>query len=148
MNDQVTQRPVVTIRVFVQDATGRILLLKRANSQYDNGMWSLPGGKIDYGDSPEYTVEKELMEETKLAVSQVQFLFYQNSLPKQPGKMHCINLYFSCQCTGEVKLDSENSDFVWASPEKALEYKPVFGAQEAIERWRGTSGLKNHIHHR
>jgi 8-oxo-dGTP diphosphatase len=135
MKDQTTQRPVVTIRVFAQDAAGRILLLKRANSQYDNGMWSLPGGKIDYCDSPEYTVEKEVMEETRLAVSNVQFLFYQNSPPKQPGKMHCINLYFSCQCTGEVTLDSENSDFAWATPEKALEYEPVFGAEEAISRY-------------
>jgi hypothetical protein len=50
--------------------------------------------KPDYGDTPEHTVDKELEEETALAAKNVEFLFYQNSPPTEPGKMHCLNLYF------------------------------------------------------
>ncbi len=129
------QRPVVAIRAIAQNPHGHILLLKRANSEYGDGQWCLPGGKLDYGDTPEHTVEKELQEETGLAASDVSFLFYQNSTPVQPGKMHCVNLYFSCACKGKVSLNEESSESAWVTPEQALEYKPVFGAEEAIRRW-------------
>lgn len=135
MNESTDQRPVVAIRAIVQDPQGRILLLKRAHSEYGKSQWCLPGGKLDYGDTPEHTVQKELQEETGLTVSNVTFLFYQNSLPLQKGKMYCVNLYFACSCTGKVSLNEESSEFVWVSPQKALEYKPVFGAEEAIKRW-------------
>ncbi len=135
MNETDPQRPVVAIRAIVLDRQGRVLLLKRSNSEYGEGQWCLPGGKLDYNDTPENTLEKELREETGMAVSNPSFLFYQNSLPLQPGKMHCLNLYFACSCAGQVTLNEESSEFVWVSPQKALEYKPVFGAEEAIRRW-------------
>jgi 8-oxo-dGTP diphosphatase len=135
MSEIAAQRPVVAIRAITQDSHGRILLLKRANSEYGEGQWCLPGGKLDYNDTPEHTVEKELLEETGLAVADVTFLFYQNSLPMQPGKMHCVNLYFTCSGTGKVSLNEESSEFVWVTPEKALEFKPAFGADEAIQKW-------------
>lgn len=130
-------RPVVAIRVFATDAEGRILLLRRANSEYGEGEWCLPGGKLDYGDSPEHTVEKELAEETALVAKNVSFLFFQNSLPITPGKMHCLNLYFRCTVDGTVTLNEESSEFAWLSMAEALARKPVFGAEAAIRRMLG-----------
>jgi 8-oxo-dGTP diphosphatase len=129
-----TQLPVVAIRVFATDAQGRILLLRRANSEYGDGQWCLPGGKLDYGDSPEHTVEKELAEETALAAKDITFLFFQNSPPIAAGKMHCLNLYFRCTVTGQVALNEESSDFAWLPLAEALARKPVFGAEAAIRR--------------
>jgi 8-oxo-dGTP diphosphatase len=128
------QRPVVAIRIFATNASNRILLLRRANSEYGDGQWCLPGGKLDYGDTPEHTVEKELEEETALAAKSVEFLFYQNSPPPEPGKMHCLNLYFRCTVDGAVTLNEESSEFVWLPLEQALAKQPVFGAIEAIQR--------------
>ena len=127
-------RPVVAIRVFASDAAQRILLLRRANSEYGEGQWCLPGGKLDYGDTPEGTVAKELVEETNLVAKDVTFLFYQNSPPVQAGKMHCLNLYFRCTTEEAVTLNQESSEFVWLTLEEALAKKPVFGAEEAIRR--------------
>ena len=127
-------RPVVAIRVLAFDTTGRVLLLRRANSEYGEGQWCLPGGKLDYGDTPEHTVDKELAEETGLVAKDVVFLFYQNSLPIEAGKMHCLNLYFRCTVQGRVTLNRESSDFVWLTPQEALAKKPVFGAEEALRR--------------
>ena len=127
-------RPVVAIRVFAFDASGRILLLRRASSEYGEGQWCLPGDKLDYGDTPEGTVDKELAEETSLAATDVTFLFYQNSLPIAAGKMHCLNLYFRCTAVGNVRLNEESSAFVWLSLAEALEHQPIFGAEDAIRR--------------
>jgi 8-oxo-dGTP diphosphatase len=122
------------VRVFATDQEGRILLLRRANSEYGEGQWCLPGGKIDYGDTPERTVEKELAEETALGVRDVAFLFYQNSPPTQPGKMHVINLYFRCSVEGTVATNEESSEHTWVTLDGALSLRPVFGAEAAIRR--------------
>lgn len=135
MSEDAILRPVVAVRILLFDAQGRLLLLRRSNSEYGDGQWCLPGGKLDYCDTPEHTVEKELSEETNLAAGNIEFLFHQNSLPLQPGKMHCVNLYFTCSYSGELALNEESSDFAWVTPQEALEYMPVFGAAEAIRRW-------------
>jgi 8-oxo-dGTP diphosphatase len=126
--------PVVVVRVFAFDAAGRILLLRRAGSEYGEGQWSLPGGKLEYGDTPEGTVSKELAEETSLTPKDVSFLFFQNSPPIAAGKMHCLNLYFRCQAAGNVTLNEESSGFAWLPLSEALARRPVFGAEEAIRR--------------
>ena len=127
--------PVVAIRVLAFDAAGRILLLRRAASEYGEGQWCLPGGKLEYGDTPEGTAAKELAEETSLTAKDTSFLFYQNSPPVAAGQMHCLNLYFRCHATGNVTLNEESSGFAWLSPSEALLRKPIFGAEEAIRRW-------------
>ena len=126
--------PVVAIRVFAFDAAGRILLLRRANAEYGEGQWSLPGGKLEYGDTPEGTAAKELAEETSLTAKDVSFLFFQNSLPTTAGKMHCLNLYFRCHAVGNVTLNEESSGFAWLSPAEALQRRPIFGAEDALRR--------------
>lgn len=44
----------------VIDAAGRILLIRRA----DNGLWALPGGALEVGETPAEGVLREVLEET------------------------------------------------------------------------------------
>ncbi|MFP4344938.1 MAG: NUDIX hydrolase N-terminal domain-containing protein [Anaerolineales bacterium] len=44
------------------DAHGRILLIRRA----DNGLWAMPGGALEVGETPAQGVEREALEETGL----------------------------------------------------------------------------------
>ena len=90
------------------------------------GQWCLPGGKVDYGDTVEETVLKELREETSLTATSARFLFFQDSLPLEAGKMHCINLYFECTVTGEILLNEESSAFSWIGPSDIMQYQIAF----------------------
>ncbi|MET0389420.1 MAG: NUDIX domain-containing protein [Polyangiales bacterium] len=47
---------------------GKLLLVRLAPSQIEAGMWTLPGGGLDWGESPERGVVRELREETGLDV--------------------------------------------------------------------------------
>ncbi|MEH1011712.1 NUDIX domain-containing protein [Micromonospora sp. CPCC 206060] len=58
---------VVAVSVFVRDAQGRVLLIQRT----DNGLWSLPGGGQEIGESVAQTAVRETREETGIDVEVV-----------------------------------------------------------------------------
>lgn len=55
------------VGAIVHDARGRLLLVQRANDP-GRGQWSLPGGRVEPGESDACAVARELHEETGLEV--------------------------------------------------------------------------------
>jgi 8-oxo-dGTP diphosphatase len=128
-------RPVAVVRLIVPDASGRVLILRRAPGTTDGGRWCLPGGKLDYGDTVEQAAIRELQEETSLRGTKLRFLFYQDSLPQAPGRMHCLNLYFECAAEGEVALNDESVEAAWISREDVPRFHLSFKNDEGLARY-------------
>ena len=60
--------PVVPcVGAVVHDGSGRLLLIRRGRDPH-RGRWSLPGGRVEAGESPEQAVVREVREETGLVV--------------------------------------------------------------------------------
>ena len=60
--------PVVAcVGAVVLDPGGRLLLIRRGNEP-GRGLWSVPGGRVEAGESVAAAVEREVREETGLAV--------------------------------------------------------------------------------
>ncbi|WFE51466.1 NUDIX domain-containing protein [Micromonospora sp. WMMD1155] len=55
---------VVAVSVFVRDEHSRVLLIQRT----DNGLWSLPGGGQEVGETVAQTAVREVHEETGISV--------------------------------------------------------------------------------
>jgi ADP-ribose pyrophosphatase YjhB (NUDIX family) len=53
------------VGAVVVDGSGRILLVRRANPPAQ-GRWSIPGGRVELGETAEQAVLRELLEETGL----------------------------------------------------------------------------------
>jgi 8-oxo-dGTP diphosphatase len=121
--------------LFVPDDSGRILVLQRAKQTTRCGYWCLPGGKIDYGDTVEQAVARELREETGLRVTDLRFLFYQDSLPRDPGQMHCINLHFECSVEGTLELNGESTESRWIGKQKLPQLDIAFRNDDALARY-------------
>jgi 8-oxo-dGTP diphosphatase len=60
-------RPVVAVAAIVYDARGRVLLVERGRPPGE-GLWSVPGGKLEPGEPLARGVAREVHEETGLIV--------------------------------------------------------------------------------
>jgi len=69
LRQHVGNQPIIMVgsTVLVLDTRGRLLMMKRS----DNGMWGLPGGAMELGESTEETAKRELFEETGLEVNEL-----------------------------------------------------------------------------
>ena len=55
------------VGAIVHDNAGRLLLIQRGHDP-DAGLWSLPGGRIEPGETDEEALVREMLEETGLTV--------------------------------------------------------------------------------
>jgi 8-oxo-dGTP diphosphatase len=63
--DEAPSRPVVAVGLVARDRTGRLLLVERGNPPHQ-GRWSLPGGRVEAGETIAAAAARELAEETGL----------------------------------------------------------------------------------
>jgi ADP-ribose pyrophosphatase YjhB (NUDIX family) len=61
---------VPCVGAVVHDAAGRLLLIRRGHEP-GRGLWSVPGGRVEAGESLRAAVEREVREETGLSVRAV-----------------------------------------------------------------------------
>jgi ADP-ribose pyrophosphatase YjhB (NUDIX family) len=59
--------PVVAVGAFVFDRDGRVLLVERGKPP-GAGLWTVPGGRLDAGETLAQAVAREVREETGLVV--------------------------------------------------------------------------------
>ena len=140
-NDQAY--PIPAVRALIANGQGQVLLLKRANTNYGNNLWCLPGGKVEIGQTVAEALANELAEELSVRLVSAQFFFYQDRLPLEPSGLHCINFYFRCEVKGTLAMNEESADFAWIGLEDVSDYEITFRNEEAIRLHYGSGALLN-----
>ena len=79
---------------------GRIVLIRRR----DNGLWSLPGGMVDWGEDIPITVERELKEETGLDLVKITRLVGVYSQPDRDPRIHSICVVVEAEVKGNMSI--------------------------------------------
>ncbi len=108
------------VGVVVIDDRGRILLERRS----DNGMWGLPGGAIEPGESVSDTALREVKEETGLNIRITGLLGVYSepagrivTYPDKGDVAHLVDIALTAEiASGKLTLSSESLDLQFFSP--------------------------------
>ena len=112
----------VGVGVIVVDNCGKILLEKRS----DNGMWGLPGGGIEPGESVIETAHREVKEETNLEIRLTGLVgIYSEpsagrivTYPDNGDVRHLVDIVFTAVVnSGEISKSNESLEVKFFNPD-------------------------------
>jgi len=129
------QRPqlAVSAAIFRED---RVLLVRRARSP-GKGFYSLPGGRVEFGESLHTALHREVDEETAIRIDIVGLAGWREVLPSPGGGVHYLIMSFAARWKAlQPVLNHEHDDFKWLRPDELGGLRMTGGLEEVVEAAR------------
>jgi 8-oxo-dGTP diphosphatase len=113
----------------------KFLIIKRSNkTRGEHGYWEFPGGRMEYGETPDETLGRELLEEVGLKVEIIKPLNTWSFFRDENTQI--VGITYLCDAvSSEVILSEEHVDFAWVTFEDLRNYNIKPSIIEQIERW-------------
>jgi 8-oxo-dGTP pyrophosphatase MutT (NUDIX family) len=112
--------PHVGANVAIFNDAGQVLLTRRQ----DNGLWCLPGGHMDLGETLDQTAMREAQEETGLTIQLERLVGLYSSYfapdtfgPNSPARAILVALFRAHATGGALTLNAEVTEFGWFDPD-------------------------------
>lgn len=99
---------------------GRVLLICRARAPF-LGDWTLPGGRVEPGESVEACAIREVREEIGIEIATLSPVLV---MPVGSGGRFLLQVYASTDFSGDIVLSDEVSDTAWLEP-AAIAPRPI-----------------------
>jgi ADP-ribose pyrophosphatase YjhB (NUDIX family) len=123
----------VSAAIFRDD---RILLVRRARSPA-KGFYSLPGGRVEFGETLHAALHREVDEETALEIEILGLSAWREVVPGTSGGGHYLIMSFAARwMSGDVMLNEELDDFKWLAPDALGDLRLTIGLTEVIAQAR------------
>ena len=114
---------------------GRVLVTQRARGP-GIGIWSMPGGVVEAGETLTEALVREIREETALTIEPVALAGYREVVVRdgdgRPLRHFVILCFASRWIAGEPQLNEELSDARWLRPAELAELKTTEGLAEIV----------------
>lgn len=107
-------RRVRAAGAVITDAAGRVLLVLRGHEP-QSGRWSIPGGRVEPGETPAEAAAREVLEETGLTVRVVRELGVVE-LPWGDGVVFEAHDFLAEILSGELRAADDAADAEWFTP--------------------------------
>jgi ADP-ribose pyrophosphatase YjhB (NUDIX family) len=110
---------------------GKILLVRRARSPA-KGFYSLPGGRVEFGETLHTALHREVDEETRLKIEIVGLAGWREVVPGTGGGHYLIMSFAARWTGGEPVLNDELDDFRWLALDSLGDLNLTDGLQDVI----------------
>jgi len=110
----------------------KVLLVQRAKPPL--GLWSLPGGHVEMGETALAAAERELLEESGVTADLTAFIGLYEIIQEKPLLHYAIACYGGVWRSGEAQASSDALEARWLAPAEldSLDFAP--NVREAIAR--------------
>jgi 8-oxo-dGTP diphosphatase len=127
-------RPYLAVSAAII-SQGHVLLARRARGPA-LGVWTLPGGVVEAGETLIGALRREVEEETALSIEPVALAGHREVLLRDDsGRLarHFVILCFASRLvSGEIQLNDELAEARWLLPDELLELKTTEGLAEIV----------------
>jgi len=121
------------VGALVSDRAGRLLLVRRGRPP-GRGLWSLPGGRVEHGESDAVALVREVREETGLAV-EVGEPVGQVERAGPGGVVYEIRDYRCTVVGGSLIAGDDAAEVRWVALGELLALPTTYGLIEALREW-------------
>lgn len=132
----------ITVIVGLVVREGSVLMVKRYEPEVKDAhlKWEFPGGKVDFGETPESSVVREIREETGVIckVKRLLPVTVTSNWDYPWGIQHTLIFGFECEYISEEKrkVDHHVSDIDWVQIEEVLKRENLPGAEAFLSALR------------
>ena len=121
------------VGAVVKDERGRVLLIRRGHDP-GAGLWSLPGGRVEPGETDEQALVREIREETGLVV-QAGRLLGRVRRPYGDGDVIDIRDYAATVTGGSLVAGDDAADARWVDEKDFAGLPLTEGLAEILTSW-------------
>jgi len=119
----------------ILDEDGRVLLVQRGREP-ERGRWSIPGGRVEAGESLRQAVVREVLEETGLVV-EVHEELWSLTRPAGEDRAYEIHDFRASVRGGELRPGDDADDVRWVRPDELRELPLT----EDLSAWLARAGV-------
>lgn len=136
------QKTIYVFTGMVENENGEILMTKRSESKLPEAhdKWELPGGKADFGETPEQAIVREVFEETGYTVDAEKILpVTVTTIWEYPEcSQHTIVFCFRCRLKNNECIevtDYKVSEIGWIKPENIKDLLLLEGTETFVDAY-------------
>jgi len=127
-------RPILAVSAaIIRD--GRVFIARRARGPA-LGVWTMPGGMVEVGETLREALIREILEETSMTIEPVALAGHREVIVRDDSgrvSRHFVILCFASRwIAGETRLNDELDESEWVRPSELKDLKTTEGLAEIV----------------
>ena len=132
MMPETKKRPKVIVSALIEK-DGKYLLSKET-LESGRDLWIVPGGKVEFSETLEAAVKREMKEELGIEIEIVGLIDFKEALYPQYGYHTVIFFFHAKPKSGKVKLEEKIIEAKYHTPEELKNLELVDNARWVLEK--------------